>query len=284
LRSLPPANLPLLLAEQVWTSANGCGVEDGQLASPRGIALDASTERVYVADAGNRRVVELQLTDGAQVATYAIPEFQEPVDVAIAPDGTLLVLDASAQGIFRIDRATGEAAALTLDTSFYHPRGFSVDEVGNMAVADTGGARVVLLDPTGTLLAQFGGQQTSLGTGQPVDTLALGAQWWAMAADHGRLWLLDAMGSVAISERTNTATGPQMAALPNGSGFFLSDPFRRTVLYLAPSGEPIGQLGYAEEFVNPMGVAASTGANGLVNLVVGDSAACSVSLWRLRAE
>jgi hypothetical protein len=284
LRSLPPANLPLLLAEQVWTSANGCGVEGGQLASPRGIALDASAERVYVADAENRRVVELQLTDGAQVATYAIPEFQEPVDVAIAPDGTLLVLDASAQGIFRIDRATGEAAALTLDTSFYHPRGFSVDEVGNMAVADTGGARVVLLDPTGTLLAQFGGQQTSLGTGQPVDTLALGAQWWAMAADHGRLWLLDAMGSVAISERTNTATGPQMAALPNGSGFFLSDPFRRTVLYLAPSGEPIGQLGYAEEFVNPMGVAASTGANGLVNLVVGDSAACSVSLWRLRAE
>lgn len=284
LRSLPPANLPLLLAEPVWTTANGCGAGDGQFASPRGIALDALSERIYVADADNHRVVELMLADGAQVTTYTIPEFQEPVDVAIAPDGTLLVLDASAQTVFRIDRATGEAAALTLDTSFYHPRGFSVDGVGNIAVADTGGARVALLDATGLLLAQFGGQQSSLGLGQPVDTLALGNQWWAMAAEHGRLWLLDAMGSVAISERTNTLTGPQMAGLPDGSGFFLSDPIRRTVIYLAPSGQPLGQLGYADEFINPMGVAASTSANGLVNLVVGDSAACNVSLWRLRAE
>jgi hypothetical protein len=35
--------------------------------------------------------------------------------------------------------------------------------------------------------------------------------------------------------------------------------------------------------VNPMGVATAFGPDGFVNLVVGDSAACTLSLWRLRA-
>jgi hypothetical protein len=43
-------------------------------------------------------------------------------------------------------------------------------------------------------------------------------------------------------------------------------------------------LGYADTFINPMGVAATYGENGIVNLLVSDSAACSVSLWRLRRE
>jgi hypothetical protein len=276
--------LPLLLAEPVWTVANGCGAGDFQFASPRGITLDAQNGRVYVADSENRRVVELMLADGSHVTAYALPEFQEPVDVAIDPQGALLVLDATVQNIFRIDRATGEAAAMALGTSFYHPRGFAVDWAGTIAVADTGGARVALLDSTGSLLAQFGGLETALGQGQPVDVLSLDNQWWTIAADHGRLWRLDVMGSVTVSERANTLTGPQLAALPDGSGFFLSDPVRRTVLYLAPTGQPLGQLGYTESFANPMGVATTFSTDGFVNLVVGDSAACSVSLWRLRRE
>jgi hypothetical protein len=282
--SLPPANLPLLLAESVWTVANGCGIGDGQFASPRGIALDMENGRIYVADAGNRRVVEMMLADGAVVTTYNLAEFQEPVDVAIDPQGTLLVLDAMTQNIYRIDRATGEAATLTLGTSFYRPRGFAVDQAGNIGVADTGGARVVLLDSTGSLLVQFGGREMGLGQGQPVDVLALNEQWWTIAAEHGRLWRLDVLGSVTVIERSNTLTGPHLAALPDGSGFFLSDPVRRTVLYLLPSGQPVGQLGYADTFVNPTGVAAGIQENGLIDLVVADSAACTVGLWRLRAE
>ena len=275
--SLPPASLPLLLAEPVWTVGNGCGLDDGQFASPRGIALDMDNGRIYVADAGNRRVVELMLDTGVVVTTFDLAEFQEPVDVAIDPQGTLLVLDAMTQNIYRIDRATGEAATLTLGTSFYRPRGFGVDQAGNIGVADTGGARVALLDSTGSLLVQYGGREMGLGQGQPVDVLALNDQWWTIAADHGRLWRLDVLGSVTVSERSNTLTGPHLAALPDGS-------VQRTVLYLAPNGQPRGQLGYADTFVNPTGVAASLHEDGLFNLVVADSATCTVSLWRLRAE
>jgi DNA-binding beta-propeller fold protein YncE len=284
MRSAPPPSFPLLVSEPVWTVANGCGADNFQFASPRGLAVDSQNGRVYVADAENRRVVELMLDDGSFVTAYALPDFQEPVDVAIDPQGTLLVLDATVQNIFRIDRATGESATMVLGTGFYHPRGFAVDWAGNIAVADTGGARVAVLDAAGTFLTQYGGLETGLGQGQPVDVLALGNQLWAIAADHGRLWRLDLMGSLTVTDRANTLTGPQLAGLPDGSGFFMSDPVRRTVLYFAPSGQPLGQLGYADTFINPMGVAATFGTDGFVNLVVGDSAACSISLWRLRTQ
>lgn len=281
-RSLPPTNLPLLVSEPVWTLANGCGAGDFQFASPRGMAVDAQNGRLYVADAENQRVVELMLDDGSHVTVYALPEFQEPVDVALDPGGALLVLDAAVPNIFRIDRATGESAAMALGTGFYHPRGFAVDWAGNIAVADTGGARVVVMDATGTFLAQYGGLETGLGQGQPADVLAMGDQLWAIAADHGRLWRLDTLGSLVVTDRASTVTGPQLAGLPDGSGFFMSDPVRRTVLYFAPSGQPVGQLGYADRFVNPMGVATTYGEDGFVTLAVSDSATCEVSLWRLR--
>jgi DNA-binding beta-propeller fold protein YncE len=284
MRTLSPPNLPLLISEPVWTVANGCGADDSQFASPRGLAVDAQNGRLYVADTENRRVVELMLADGSFVTAYALPGFQEPVDVAIDPQGTLLVLDAAAQTIFRMDRATGESATMALGTGFYHPRGFTIDWAGNIAVADTGGARVVVLDAMGSFLTQFGGLDTGLGQGQPVDVLALDEQLWAIAADHGRLWRLDLMGSVAVSDRATTLTGPQLAGLPDGSGFFMSDPVRRTVLYFAPTGQIIGELGYTDAFINPMGIATTFGPDGFVNLVVGDSTTCAISLWRLQTQ
>jgi hypothetical protein len=268
----------------VWALANGCGAGDNQFASPRGIAVDSQNQRVYVVDSENRRVVELALTDGSYVTSYSLPAFEEPSDLALEPSGSLLVLDGTAQSIFRIDRATGEAAPLVLGTGFSHPRGLAVDSAGNIVVADTGGARVVVLDATGAPLAQIGGPETGLGQGQPNDVLAINEQLWAVAADHGRLWQLDTLGSIAVSERASTVTGPQLAGLPDGSGFFMSDPVRRTVLYFAPSGQLIAQLGYADRFANPVGVATAFGESGFVHLLVGDSAACTLSLWRLRMQ
>lgn len=284
-RVLPPNNLPRLLAEPVWDTANGCGAGADQLDSPRGVALDAAAGRVYVADANNRRVVVLDLATGDALESLDIEGLQEPVDVALAPDGTLLVLDTLIPAIYRVDLATGETAPLALTTGFYRPRGLAVDAVGNIAVADTGGARVVLLDAQGAQLAEFGGPQSILGQGQPVDTLALNGVWWAVAADNGRLWRLDVLGSLPALARANTITGPHLAALADG-GFFLSSPAQRTVIYLAPSGQPLSHLVYPERLVNPTGVAAATHSDNpaLVDLVIADAATCGVSLWRLRPQ
>jgi DNA-binding beta-propeller fold protein YncE len=240
---------------------------------------------LYVADTGNRRVVVIDLATQMVSQMIANPAFQEPVDVEVGPDGSLLVLDAQAQAISRVERAMGEVTALALETSFYRPRGLAVDQTsGKLAVADTGGARVVLLDPAGVVLAQFGGPQTIMGQGQPVDALVDGGLLWTITAENGRLWRLDVMGSFVAIERSNTVDGPHLAALP-GRGFFLSDPTRRTVLHLASSGQPLAQLVAPGQLVTPTGVAAgsvATGANGEDLLAVADSGACTVWLWRVR--
>src|SRR5690606_31106431 len=112
------------------------------------------------------------------------------------------VLDAIAQQIFRLvpegiaGAEAGITSVLNLDTSFYRPRGFAVDPAGNLLVADTGGARVVMLgalqggesEPNHyQVLAQYGGLETALGKGQPVDTLAPDNALWAITAEDGRL-------------------------------------------------------------------------------------------------
>ena len=81
-------------------------------------------------------------------------------------------------------------------------------------------------------------------------------------------------------ERANTLTGPHLAGLPDGS-FFVSDPSRRTVIYVAPTGQPYGQLTAPDALVNPTGVAATL-RDGLVYVAVVDSARCNAGLWRVR--
>ena len=277
--SAPPGALPVLLSEPLWEMANGCGADKAQLDSPRGAVLDATGQRLYVADANNRRVVVLDVDSGAPLDQVALPEMQEPVDVDFDPNGALLVLDAVSQAIYRVDQATSEAGTLPLP-GFYRPRGLAVDATGNILVADTGGARVAMLDATGEVIAQFGGPSSWLGQGQPVDVLAVNGNYWAITAEHGRLWRLDVLGSIPAIERANTLTGPHLAGLPDGS-FFVSDPSRRTVIYVAPNGQPYGQLTGAAVFDSPTGVAATL-RDGMVYVAVVDSAQCSVSMWRVR--
>src|SRR5690606_9053926 len=215
--TLPPQDLPPLLAELRHQVGSGCGAGPDQFNLPHGMAMDAAAGHLYVADTGNRRVVALDVERGAVVEIYAADVFQEPVDVALTPDGRLLVLDALAAAIFRLDRATGEAAPLALQTDFYRPRGLGVDASGLIAVADTGGARVALLESTGAMVTQLGGPGTDLGDGQPVDVLAADGRLWTVTAENGRLWLLDALGSLPLMPRSSTVEGSHLAGLPNGA-------------------------------------------------------------------
>lgn len=280
-RTIPPPDLPPLLFEEVWRTGGSCGAGDGQLNAPRGVVVDGTARRVYVADTGNRRVLGYELESGAPVAAYAAPQFEEPVDLALAPDGALLVLDAVAHPIVRMQVAgdeLGDAVPVALDTQFYRPRGLDVDSLGTMLVADTGGARVVMLGSQGEMLSQFGGPGTMLGTGQPVDTLAANGVLWAVTAEDGRLWRLYDQSSLTVMSRANTLDGPHMAGLPDGS-FFITHPVDGTVRYYAAGGQPLREFAYPGAFIAPVGVGAAE-VDGLVYLAVADSASCAVSVWR----
>lgn len=278
---IPPSDLPTLPLEHLWT-VGGCGSGEMQFAAPHGLVFDPVQRRVYVADTGNQRVVGLGL-DGRSFEVQPFSAFDEPMDLAHAADGSLLVLDVGAPQIVRIDPSTGVASVIPLGSAFYRPRGLDVDRLGLIYVADTGGARVVVLARDGQQMAEFGGQGSALGTGQPVDVLATGRAIWSIAALDGRLWQLDTLGSMTAVQSAGTLDGPHFAALPDGR-FLLSDPARGLILSFAASGQPLSRFDDGGALQQPTGLAALVEGQGegeQVLIAAADTAACTVSLWRM---
>jgi sugar lactone lactonase YvrE len=233
---------------------------------------------VFVEDTANRRIAIFRL-DGVQDSLIQSDLFQEPFDVELAPDGALHILDALAQQVFRVEMESGAVELLPLATSFYRPRGLAFDTAGNLIIADTGGGRAAILQRDGQDAGQYGGRDTLLGRGQPVDALWVDGALWAVSAEDGRLWRLDTDGSMTAVQPTNTLHGPQLAGLPDGR-FFMSDPGRGLVLLHAKNGQPAGQFTAPGVIVTPTGIDVASGDD-RISLVVVDSTACTVSLWQM---
>src|SRR5207249_3028185 len=68
--------------------------------------------------------------------------------VDVMPDGRVLVLDLNT-GISFVDPETGVVTRGQFKTPFYNPRGVGVGADGSIAVADTGGGRIVIISPNG---------------------------------------------------------------------------------------------------------------------------------------
>ena len=74
---------------------------------PDGIAVDAASNRIYVADEDSRVVWIFPLDQDTQTPQKIdIPEFDSPEDVDVAADGSLYVADDTAQKVFHVS-ATG---------------------------------------------------------------------------------------------------------------------------------------------------------------------------------
>jgi hypothetical protein len=149
---------------------------------------------------------------------------------------------------------------------------------GNLLVADTGGGRVPILQPNGEAAEQYGGPETLLARGQPVDVLRVDGALWTVSAEDGRLWRLDTGGSMTAIQPTNTLNGPHLAGLPDGR-FFVSDPGRGLVLLHAATGQPAGQFAAPEVFGAPTGIDVAIRGD-RVYLAVVDGATCTISLWQ----
>lgn len=139
------------------------------LARPTGVAVDAAGERVYVVDRGsnerlNHRVV---VYDGAGRKLFVIGtrgpaegQFNLPVQAAVAPDGTLYMLDSDNFRVQAFDRegrflrAWGKAGSAFGD--FARPRGIAVDGEGNIYVTDAVYGNFQVFNPTGQLLLAVG--------------------------------------------------------------------------------------------------------------------------------
>jgi len=142
---------------------NGTGT-DARFQNPKGIACDRSGN-VYVADTGNNRIRKIDMN--GRVTTIA-GGFNAPLDVAVAPNGDIIVADTGNHAIYRVKSggqtllvagSSGNAGNVAGDTGgvkikgsaarFSSPSSVTVDNTGNIYVADTGNYQVKIIHPDG---------------------------------------------------------------------------------------------------------------------------------------
>jgi sugar lactone lactonase YvrE len=244
-----------------WLASWGTpGKEPGQFNEPRDVAVIGDT--VFVADTGNRRVQALD-QHGAYRSqwTGAEESFQEPLALAVDSQDRLLVLDSSPGWIYRFeasgyspDRIGGPALQA------YHPRGMTALKDGRLIIADTGGGRLIFLDPAGEIKRQVGSYGQAPGQfGEPTDaTVDQNGIYYVVEAYNQRVQRVASDGtslgqwpippSVAFD-------GPHLALASDGS-LLVSAPEQGAILRYATDGKMLNRWTQAGDsaLCRPVGI------------------------------
>jgi tripartite motif-containing protein 71 len=143
------------------TLLSGYGTEDGKLSSPSGLAIDPAGN-VFIAERLNHRVQQITAT-GAYVSKlgaqgFTDGTFNQPLDVAVGPDGALVVVSDT-----RIQKFTNAGVFVTklgvdgtTAGNFNGPAFVTTDANNHVYVTDAYNHRVQKFDANGVLLTQFG--------------------------------------------------------------------------------------------------------------------------------
>jgi len=188
------------------------------LARPTGVAVSSDGERIYAIDRADNN------SDGHQVVVYdkegkkirvighrgsGDGQFNVPLQGAVAPDGTLYILDS---GNFRIQafdrdgkflRAFGEPGVNTGNLA--RPRGIAVDEASNIYVTDAVFNNVQIFRPDGQLLLVIGttGSESKAGRYGLLNGIAVD--------ETGRVYIVDQLfNKIEVIRRLSDLEGQEM--------------------------------------------------------------------------
>ncbi|MEO8379042.1 MAG: IPT/TIG domain-containing protein, partial [Acidobacteriota bacterium] len=150
-------------AVQLSAGTGKAGFVDGpaataQFRDPRAVALDRARNRLYIADSGNH-VIRLLTLDGV-VSTFA--------------------------GSGRGEDRDGSGR----DAGFKEPSGLTIDQDGNLYVADTGNDKIRRVTPAGVVTTVAGAGRTGLANGPALQALFKKPQGIAIGTD-GVLYVAD---------------------------------------------------------------------------------------------
>jgi len=169
--------------------------KDGPLRLPEGVACD-DRGALVVADTGNGRLLLYEWKNGALTGgrPLKLAQLSYPVRVQIDSKGNVLVLDRKVRRIGRVD-ARGEFGGY-LDLAGASgpapvPTAFKLDASDNAHVLDVAGARVLVLDGTGSIAREI-----PLPPGTEVTDIAVdaGGRIYAMDAIRATLWVAEKGG------------------------------------------------------------------------------------------
>jgi DNA-binding beta-propeller fold protein YncE len=168
----------LVLGQPNFTSG-GIGLSATQMSSPRGVAVDPTTGKVFVAEYGNNRVLrfasKVALVNGAAEAVLGQPNFSVgglgdgqdgmswPLGVFVDTAGRLWVVDNFNHRVLRFDNAASKANGANADgvlgqpdfnsdtpsdgqSRLSSPAGVFVDAAGRLWVTDLLNSRVLRFD------------------------------------------------------------------------------------------------------------------------------------------
>ncbi|MBA3415007.1 MAG: 6-bladed beta-propeller [Chloroflexia bacterium] len=129
----------------------GPGDGDGEFNLPEGIAVSPDGTKVYVADAGNNRIQRFNAGGAFQLEWGASPQLVGPIDLTVAPNGDVFVIELGASRLQRFSADGDPLGQLATPGSglgqVVQPRGVAVGPDGDVYVADTRNNRVQRFDP-----------------------------------------------------------------------------------------------------------------------------------------
>lgn len=204
-----------------YSGDGGPGIK-AKLREPNGIALDGKG-LLYIADVGDQRVRALDLKtgvietlcgngtkahggDGGPVSRATL---YGPRAVAVAPDGTIYVIEREGHCVRRIDlvkrtierfAGTGEKGYAgdegpALTARFNGPKEIEVDRTGNVYIVDSDNDAIRRIDSkTGIVSTVVGGKrQGSLGDGGPAITARLAQPHGVALGTGGAFYICDTL-------------------------------------------------------------------------------------------
>jgi DNA-binding beta-propeller fold protein YncE len=166
-----------------------------ELNRPAGMAVDNPLHRLYVADAGGKRIAVFNLETfklisyiGESTSKERIARLTNPNSIAIDADGLIYVTDAIAARVVSYDTdgnfvrtwgKRGDGPGM-----FGRPKGIAIDADGHVYVADAQQNRVQVFSPEGKPLIAFGGGGYRAGQFALMTGLAIDSQNRVIAVDQ----------------------------------------------------------------------------------------------------
>lgn len=170
----------------------GEGTDLGHFQYPYNLTTDPAGN-LYVADAGNHRVVKLNAS-GTPVAAWgsqgsAPGQFERPMDVAVDAAGNVYVADTYNDRVQKLS-PRGEVLAVWTgpggeDGTFKAPHGLAIARNGNVYVADALNHRVVEVTSEGARVRTWGGQGSEPGQFRYPHDVAVDASGNLYVTDFG---------------------------------------------------------------------------------------------------
>jgi len=149
----------------------GRGREPGRLDTPVGLAFDPRGRRIYVAEAGNRRVSVFAADTGAYLFAFGGDTLQSPAGIVADTKGDVLVTDRATRKVHRFrPEPAGAPTGARLVSSWGRPGGgpgewdqpqsIAVDTRDRVYVADLTGGRCQMFTSDGAYLGALGEDMT----------------------------------------------------------------------------------------------------------------------------